>query len=181
MHRGSFPEKGVSITMKQKFDPAFFELFQKTKERNLFRLTKRFNLLISQKLELKMAEHGFPGFKIVYYGFLANLDLNGTISSDLSARLCVTKQAISKMTKEIESLGFIKFFPHETDGRSSVIQLTEKGEELLVTGMTISQNIRQELVEIVGEPAIDQMISTLKLILDENVLSDSKIRTTKKA
>ena len=147
-------------------DPDFFELFHKMKERNVLRLAKRFYTDLTERAETLAAEHGFPEMKMMYFGFLANLKPDGSTSKDLADCLKVSKQAISKMTQEIEQLGFIEFHPHATDGRASVIRLTEKGVLMLRTGLKVSEQIKAELAEKVGKKALDSMIDTLKILVE---------------
>ena len=143
-----------------------FKDFQQMKKRNIMRLLKLWFRYLGERAEEIAEEHGFPDFKSNYIGFVANLGPDGTTSSELASKLCVTKQAISKMTKEIEAHGYIVFKAHETDGRASVIQLTEKGERLLAASLLISDVLKKEMVELAGEADVEHLIDTLRLLVD---------------
>ena len=144
----------------------FYALYHKMRERNIIRLSKFFFMHLSGRVEALAAEHNMPEMKVHYFGFLYNLQPEGTTSRDLAEKLKVSKQAISKMTQEIHQLGYIEFHPHETDRRASVIRLTEKGMQMLRTGMQVSEQIKTELEEKVGKKNMDQMIETLKKVVD---------------
>lgn len=148
--------------MTSHHDTELYEMLQKMRERSIIRLTKLFFHSLTERAEVLATEHGLPEMKMVYFGFLANLSPDGTTSKDLAERLKVSKQAISKMTQEIEQLGFIAFHPHDTDGRASVIRLTEKGVLMLKTGISISEQIKEELKEKAGDASIETLIDTLK-------------------
>lgn len=153
-------------SMKEEKEANIFELTQKMKDRNIIRLSKLFYMNLAERVEAKVAEHGFPEMKVHYFGFLANLQPGGTTSRDLANRLKVTKQAISKMTQEIEQLGFIEFFPHETDGRCSLIRLTKKGVSMLQAGLLVSEEIKADLETKIGKASMDHLVSTLKILVE---------------
>lgn len=152
--------------MERTLSTEFFEEYQRIKKRNVMRLLKLSMRYLGERAEELAREQGFSDFKIIYMGFVANLDPKGTTSSELAAKLSVTKQAISKLTKEIETHGFIEFRAHETDGRSSVIHLTEKGKHLLETSLQVSKILKEEMVEIAGEENIESLTNTLRMIVD---------------
>lgn len=157
----------VQKGMDRKLSPEFFEMYQQMKQRNVFRVIIRYGKYMAARSEEIAAENGYPNFKFRYMGFLANIDPNGTIASDLARCINVTKQAMSKMVKEIEREGYIEFKPHESDGRASVIHLTPEGEDLLRLGVTISEKLKSEMVEMAGEENVEHLIDTLQLLLQE--------------
>lgn len=151
--------------MKRTLSTDFFENYQRIRKRNVMRLHKLWTRYLFERAEQLAVERGFADFKTVYMGFVANLGPNGTTSSELATKLCVTKQAISKLTKEIEALGYIEFHAHETDGRVSVIQLTEKGERLLEASLAVSEILKKEMVDLVGEADVEHLIDTLQKLV----------------
>jgi DNA-binding MarR family transcriptional regulator len=124
-------------------------------------------LMLNDRIEALAAQHNFPDLKVIHFGFLANLDAEGTTSRELTTCLHVTKQAVSKLTKEMENLGFIALKPHATDARSSVIHMTEKGQLLLKMGLTCSEQIKAELSQKVGKKAFEGLIDTLVLLVGD--------------
>ncbi|MBI1225690.1 MAG: MarR family transcriptional regulator [Bacteroidetes bacterium] len=159
--------------MDTKLSTEFFEMYSQMKRRNVYRLVIRYGKYMAARAETIAHERGFLDFKIQYMGFLANIDSKGTTSSELARCIHVTKQATSKMVKEIEKLGYIEFRPHENDGRANVIHLTNKGEELLKLGITISEILKNDMVEIVGEDNVEHLIDTLQKLnahVDDNQL-----------
>ncbi|MBN8677972.1 MAG: MarR family transcriptional regulator [Chitinophagales bacterium] len=143
-----------------------FGMLQKMRERSIIRLSKLFFISLTDRAEVLAREQGFPEMKMIYFGFMANLHPDGSTSKEISERMRVSKQAISKLIQEIEQLGFIELHPHQTDRRASVIRLTEKGNDLLNAGLKISEQIKLEVAEKVGKKSMDAMIDTMKLWLE---------------
>lgn len=153
--------------MKTKLSKEFFEMYAQMKRRNVFRVIIRYGKYMAAQAETIAREQGFTDFKIQYMGFLSNIDPNGSTASEIARCIHVTKQAMSKMVKEIERVGYIEFHPHENDGRAMVIHLTSKGEDLLKLGITISERLKAEMVELVGEADVEHLIDTLQRLNEQ--------------
>lgn len=153
--------------MEREVSSEFFEMYRQMRRRNVFRVIIRYGKYLAARSEQIAAEKGFGYFKFRYMGFLSNIEPTGTTASELARCIHVTKQAMSKMVKEIEKEGFIVFKPHENDGRASVIHLTAKGEELLRLGVSISEQLKKEMVDIAGEADIEHLIDTLQKLNEQ--------------
>ncbi|MCC6726649.1 MAG: winged helix-turn-helix transcriptional regulator [Saprospiraceae bacterium] len=153
--------------MERKLSPEFFEMYGQMKRRNVFRVIIRYGKYMAARAEAIAHEHGYPNFKLMYMGFLANVDPNGSTASELARCIHVTKQAMSKMVKEIEREGYVEFRPHENDGRASVIHLTPRGEDLLRLGVKISEELKSEMVAGVGEAHVEHLIDTLQTLMEK--------------
>ena len=55
----------------------------------------------------RLARKGYKDFKMTYMPVIMNIDLNGTNNNDLAQRAQVTKQAMSKVVKELQNSGYI--------------------------------------------------------------------------
>lgn len=154
--------------MEKEVSTEFFEMYRQMRRRNVFRVIIRYGKYLAARSEQIAIEKGYTNFKFRYMGFLSNIDPTGTTASEIARCIHVTKQAMSKMVKEIEKEGFIVFKKHENDARASYIHLTPKGEELLRLGVSISEQLKKEMVDIAGEDHIEHLIDTLQK-LNEHV------------
>ncbi|OBH06922.1 MarR family transcriptional regulator [Mycobacterium sp. E1747] len=81
---------------------------------------------------------------------LVYLDWKGSRVSDLAVALGVTKNAVSQLVNELESLGYLERAPHPVDGRAKIVRYTDFGHELLRDGLAISTALDGEVVNIIG-------------------------------
>lgn len=65
--------------------------------------------------------HGYDYFKMGYMPFIMNISVNGSTNNDVAKKAKVTKQAMSKVVKELLEHELIKIEKHETDARVSLI------------------------------------------------------------
>ena len=86
---------------------------QKKKERNwgkiLFHLKRQFDAWAVMEL----GKFGYDDFKMSYMPLLMNIHPEGITNNELAKKANVTKQAMSKVVKELVQSGYIKT---ETDG-----------------------------------------------------------------
>ena len=80
----------------------------------------------------KLAREGFADFKMVYMPVLMNITPEGINNNELASHARVTKQAMSKVAKELQNLGYIKAKTDPRDKRSTIIMLTDRGKKLVI-------------------------------------------------
>jgi DNA-binding MarR family transcriptional regulator len=153
--------------MKSTSDLEFFEMFHQMRQRNVARLVIRYSKYMIARVEQLAAGHGHPDFKHHYMGLLANIGPEGSTSGELARCIWVTKQAMSKMLKEVEAQGFIAHHPHEHDGRANMVHLTEKGRLLLAASLKVSAQLKAEMIAVAGEENIEHLIDTLSTLLGD--------------
>jgi DNA-binding MarR family transcriptional regulator len=153
--------------MKQASDLEFFDMFDRMRQRNVSRVILRYSKYMLARIEQLSAEYGYPELKPQYMSLLANIGPHGAMSSELARCIWISKQAISKMLKEVEAHGFITYRPHESDGRAMMIHLTERGRGLLATSIKISEQIKAEMKAVAGEENIEHLIDTMNKLLEK--------------
>ena len=67
-----------------------------------------------------------------HYHLLFTVGLKGVSNSELARRAKVSKQAMSKLVKEMLAFGLIVIDPNEHDSRCNIISLTDHGAEILM-------------------------------------------------
>lgn len=103
-----------------------------------------------QLIEL-LQQRGYKEFKIGDMVLLANISPEGTINNELAKKARITKQAMSKVVKNLESSGFIFTRKHETDNRATVIYLSDKGKQLVIDSSACVHQIQKGYTDIIGE------------------------------
>lgn len=93
-----------------------------------------------------------------YIPVLAECDIS---PGELAAQIGSSKQACSKVIKELEKLGLIERRQNPEDGRSSLLSLSKKGWQLLKDGSRVTAEVQQGLTEQLGSERMGQMIQLL--------------------
>ncbi len=77
----------------------------------------------------------------------------------------ISKQAMSKVVKNLEAAGYILTRKHEKDNRAVVIFLSEKGKKLMITVSECVDEVQEVYIGVIGEAETEALKNTLiKLI-----------------
>ncbi|WP_298709115.1 MarR family transcriptional regulator [Chitinophaga sp.] len=111
--------------------------------------------IVKKDYDARLTEHlqknGYADFKIGDMVLMANISTEGTINNELAKKARITKQAMSKVVKNLEAIGYIITRKHETDNRATVIFLSEKGKQLMIDMFGAVQDIQSYYTTIIGE------------------------------
>lgn len=113
----------------------------------------------------RLANKGYKGFKMTYMPVIMNIDLNGTSNNDLALRAKVTKQAMSKVIKELQNSGYISSKTDPSDKRSTIFKLTTKGQSLITCARESVGELMDEYRELIGKKNYDGVLSHLVTII----------------
>ncbi len=138
-----------------------FEKFQAIRSRSLGRLIWRLKRHIHLHVEPMLIAKGHADFKLSSLAFIANIDEHGTTNNELAKKACVSKQAMSKVVKELEEHRYVYTRPNEADARSSVIFLDERGKQLFVDLNEAMTDVRTRFDKAIGAKKCRQMIDTM--------------------
>lgn len=105
--------------------------------------------------------HGYDYFKMGYMPFIMNISVNGSTNNDVAKKAKVTKQAMSKVVKELLEHELIKIEKHETDARVSLIFLTQKGINLINDTKKCVNSLGDEYAKLVGDKNYQIMIDSM--------------------
>jgi DNA-binding MarR family transcriptional regulator len=102
------------------------------------------------RIMTKLQHKGYDNFRLGDLVLIANIDPQGIINNELAKKARITKQAMSKVVKNLEADGYICTCKHANDNRASVISLTDAGKQLIVHAAESFQEIEKEYTKIVG-------------------------------
>lgn len=108
---------------------------------------------------------GYADIKLAHIPVLMNIDVEGTTNNVLATRTKVTKQAMSKVIKELQEMGYIRTKVSAADKRIVTLLLTERGKRLVVDARHRSLALNEEFKKVLGEKAYDKMIDHMLMIL----------------
>ena len=85
--------------------------------------------------------------------------------TELAERAQVTQQAMGKMLKELERLGYIVRDVDRGDKRAREIKLTERGVQLATDSLEVMDEVRASYAARVGERELDEMEAQLREVV----------------
>jgi DNA-binding MarR family transcriptional regulator len=136
---------------------AQYELSLSKRPNSLARLLTLVKKDMDLRLTEKIQERGYQHFKLGDMVLLVNIDAQGTINNELAKKARISKQAMSKVVKNLEAAGYIGTRKHDTDNRASIIFLTEKGKELMINASASVEELQEFYTTIIGEEDVKQL------------------------
>ena len=162
-------------------DKKFLKI-QKIKQKSFGKLVSLQKRFFDEWAVECLTADGYEGFKIAYFGILKNIGLEGTTNNELAEKACVTKQATSKVIKELESFGLVTSVSHEADSRRFIIKLTRKGKELVIKATEMVTKRMTDYEKLVGKERFRQAMETMFEIMEyEKALWEAKKNNKKSA
>jgi DNA-binding MarR family transcriptional regulator len=116
----------------------------------------------------ELVEHNHHDFKMAHMPFIMNIAPEGINNNDLAKRARVSKQAMSKVAKELQELGYITSKTDPNDGRSTIFSLTDHGKKFVVDARVCVKNLMDEYREAIGKNKFDTMIQAMLEIIEYN-------------
>jgi len=94
---------------------------------------------------------GFPDIRVSHLSVPRNLDMNGTRITELARRAAMTKQSMSDLVNQCETMGLVTRRADPLDQRAKVVVFTPKGRRLIeVIGKAIRM-AESELRQRIGD------------------------------
>jgi DNA-binding MarR family transcriptional regulator len=110
----------------------------------------------------KLCHANLEGFNNSYIPLFMSIGTKGISNNKLASNLSITKQAASKVIKELEELKLVRSEKCSTDARSMMLYLTDDGIQFYEHIKSQMIMLEQEYKKVVGaknyENAIDVMV-----------------------
>ena len=114
----------------------------------------------------KLCHASLEGFNNSHIPMFMSIGTKGISNSRLAANLSITKQAASKVIKELEELELVRSEKCSTDGRSMMLYLTDEGINFYEHLRSQMLALEKEYKKVVGtknyETAINVMIKLVE-------------------
>lgn len=133
---------------------------------NLSRLLKEFSRDFERHIWRRLEARGHPDIRPSHSAVLSNLGLGAVRVTELAERAQVTQQAMGKMLKELERLGYIARDVDHSDKRAREIRLTDRGQQLAVDSVEVVDEVRALYSAKVGEQALQDLENQLRDVMD---------------
>lgn len=134
---------------------------------NLVRLLLEFSKDFERRVLKSLQERGHDQIRASHSILFSNLGLGAVRVTELARRAQVTQQAMGKMLKEVERMGYITRDIDSVDRRAKEIRLTAKGIQLVEEGIEVVEEVRCYYAQRVGEDELDQLENQLRVAVNK--------------
>ncbi|HEY0262347.1 MAG TPA: MarR family winged helix-turn-helix transcriptional regulator [Chitinophagales bacterium] len=108
---------------------------------------------------------GFPAFSLQYLAVLKNIEPKGITVNHLAKKILITKQAVSKMTKDLEKHGYVTLKKNPEDSRSVLIFGTPLATKLMTFISKQNQRFFNEIEEALGEKRTQNFLVDMHTVM----------------
>lgn len=112
------------------------------------------------------AQRAMPELRLVHTTIIPHIDFEGTRIVEIARRMDQTKQAVSQLVDELESMGMVAREPDPSDGRAKLVKYTDKGLQQMMVGLEVLADVDAELAAEVGERRMDALRKTLAQMVE---------------
>ncbi|MEM9256602.1 MAG: MarR family transcriptional regulator [Pseudomonadota bacterium] len=146
---------------------------------NLARLLREFSRDYERRIADALTERGYVNIRPVHLAVFANLGLGAVRVTELADKAQVTQQAMGKMLKELERLGYVTRGVDRGDKRARDVRLTERGYVLLEESLSSVEQVRGYYASKMGRLHLEELEArlqeaVLKLELDYRPMPTKK-------
>ena len=108
-----------------------------------------------------MHERGHSELTSAHLTFFTNLNCGMTHASDVARRMGITRQAVYKITKELQKSGILDLVDDPDDGRQKIIAMTERGERIALDARECLTIVEKHLADQIGQDNLDVLRNAL--------------------
>jgi DNA-binding MarR family transcriptional regulator len=113
----------------------------------------------------ELCHANLKGFNNSYIPLFMSIGTKGISNSRLASNLSITKQAASKVIKELEELELVRSEKCSTDGRSMMLYLTDEGISFYEHIKSQMETLEQEYKKVAGAKNYETAVNVmLKLV-----------------
>lgn len=144
------------------------EKYRRFNDHNLARLVRTVERHITNQISRELQVHGYHSVSARHLQVFEHLDTEGVSIIQLAQRAGISKQAMSKMVKEVAHEGFVNVVTDDRDNRVQLVNVTKKGAELIVDIRRETSRRCEELLtsNVVTKEEIQQANNTFTKLLN---------------
>lgn len=129
---------------------------------NLPRLLREFSRDFERRIWQQLAAKGYPEIRASHSQVFANLGMGSVRVTELAERAQVTQQAMGKMLKELERMGYIARDVDSRDKRAREIRLTDKGVQLARDSLEVVDEVQAYYIDKIGAQELEDLEKQLR-------------------
>ena len=132
---------------------------------NLSRLLKEFARDFDARLHRRINQRGHPDIRPSHSAVFSNLGTGAVRVTELAERAQVTQQAMGKMLKELERMGYVERAVDTGDKRAREIRLTERGVQLVHESLQAVDEVWAYYAQKIGAEELSELEARLRSAL----------------
>jgi DNA-binding MarR family transcriptional regulator len=142
--------------------------YRRFNDHNLARLVRTVERHITNQISRELQIHGYTSLSARHLQVFEHLDTEGVSIIQLAQRAGISKQAMSKMVKEVAHEGFVNVVTDDRDNRVQLVNVTQKGADLIVDIRRQTSRRCDELLvqNIVSREELEQANNTFTKLLN---------------
>lgn len=129
---------------------------------NLSRLLREFSRDFERRIWEGLAARGYPDIRPSHSAVFANLGMGAVRVTELAERAQVTQQAMGKMLKELERMGYVARDIDGGDKRAKEIRLTQRGVALAADSLEVVDEVRRHYAFKIGTRELNELEANLR-------------------
>ena len=114
------------------------------------------------RLSAALAAAGFGDMTLAQGRIAARIGPHGTRLTDLAEQALVTKQTAGHLVDQLERAGYVRRVPDPTDGRARLVQMAERGREVVALARKVEQEVEAEWTAYLGEEMAVELRTALE-------------------
>lgn len=128
---------------------------------------------LNETIRTQIAGDGYGDTRDTH-GYVFQHLLDGPLPiGELAGRLGVTQQAVSKVTTELEGLGYVRRVADPSDQRLRRVQLTDRAWGAIRAARRARRQLNEDLRHHVGDERWDDLLDTLRDLADHAGATDA--------
>jgi|GEM_PF-425014 len=140
--------------------------FKAQKNRLMGRLLSKSFRFLSDLASEQLREKGYDTFRLGHLISLIHIDVDGSTINELASHAGITKQAVSKIVKELADAGYVQTEKHPGDARSVVVTISDKGAQFMLDWKECTVVIDERFRSILGAERLDLLKDLLFELVD---------------
>ncbi len=120
------------------------------------------NQWLSSSLLHLMRKRGHTDLTGAHLTFFSNLNCGMTHASEVARRMAITRQAVYKITKELQRMDVLALEDDPVDRRQKIISMTKRGERIALDARASLEQIENHLTDKIGKRNFDALLAILR-------------------
>lgn len=120
----------------------------------------------------EVRRRGHPGIRPPHSAMTRSMDLDGTRITTLAERAGVTKQAMGKVVRAMEEMGYVRITSDPADGRAKLVSYTRRGSRLATDIVEAAETIEREYESALGRKRMRELRALLQDLVPRIVPTD---------
>ncbi len=147
--------------------PTAIATFKSNKNRLLGRLLNKSYRYMRALASEYLRERGYGTLRVGHIVALVNIDAEGSNINHLALAAGMTKQAMSKIIKELQSEEYLIVEKDKNDARALIVKYTPKGLQAL-SDLNVCMNlVHKQFGEILGEETFELLMNILSNLVED--------------